>query len=199
MKNYKILCIALMTSFTFSGCFGDKKTVIGQETGSDDLENKNFKGNAFSFAKLSENLCGYIDMNTVQKQFAVSGATDAQEDPKRRYTGKYCDFFLTFDNTPSKYSRGNLTVVEDISEDEADWQEQWEWRKKSLKSAEYVSGLGKAAIWIGKQRKLEVKMDGYTLFLVVPPTYTINDKNAKQHDYKNSAIAILKNSKFFKN
>ena len=197
MKSIHLFLSIVLMLVTYSSCVGDRKTVIGQEFDTDTFENKDFKGNALNFSELPEDLCGYLDNAQIQQAYKSANVTDVKPDTKRRFLGKNCGFTIFFDGTMEKYSRGFLSVVEDPADVEAEWKEQWEFRKKSLKSAEYIPKLGKAAIWIGKQRKLEVKMDGYSIFLEVPPTYSINDKNAEQHDYKTSAIKILSSSKFF--
>lgn len=192
MKILKQSLLLFLVVQTLVSCFGDKKSAVGQDFNTDDFVNKKFKGNKLSFNSLQDDLCGYIDTSIIMKEMKAAEVTEVIIDAnKNRFIGKNCNFSVIFDNTPSKYSRGFLTVVENVEENETDWKEGWEFRKKSLKSAEYIPNLGKAAIWIGKQRKLEVKMDGYTITFNIPITYD------KSFDYKSSAINIIKRSKFF--
>ena len=154
LKYALLLSVILLTS-----CFGDKKTIVGEELGTAFTENKSFSGNRYSFSDLPENLGEIISMNEVKLQYADAHVTEAKEDEVRRYSGKYCDFMILFDSSmATTFSRGFLSVVKDF-EDDSDWKEQWQSKLTSLKSAESVANLGKAAIWIGKQRKLEVKID----------------------------------------
>ena len=192
LKYILILSITLLSS-----CFGDKTTIAGEELGTELTENKSFSGNNYSFKDLPENLCVFISMDEVKQQYTGANVIAAKVDQVRRYSGKYCDFMILFDpSMATTYSKGFLSVVKDF-EGDSNWQEQWQFKSKSLKSAEFVPNLGKAALWIGKQRKLEVKMDGYTIVLEVPVINGINDPNARQHDYKSTAVSIIKNSKFF--
>lgn len=161
------------------------------ETGTDDFTNKDFKGNVYSFTELSDDLCQYLNTNDILKAYEKDGVNEVKIDPTKRFMGKNCDFTLLY-NDPSKYSRGMISVVQDQGEDESLWEEKWESRKKIYKSASYVFGLGKAAIWIEKQRKLEIKMDGYTIYFTTPATYD------KSFDYKTTAVNSVKNAQFFK-
>ncbi|NRB83849.1 MAG: hypothetical protein HRU49_08755 [Winogradskyella sp.] len=194
----KYLKYALLLSTTIlSSCFGDKTTIVGEELGTELTENKSFSGNKYSFKELPENLCTIISMDEVKQQYIDANVNEVKVDQVRRFSGKYCDFMILFDpSMATAYSKGFLSVVKDF-EGDSNWQEQWQFKLKSLKSAESVPNLGKAALWIGKQRKLEVKMDGYTIVLTVPAINGVNDPNARQYDYKSTAVSIIKNSKFF--
>ncbi|GAB5564712.1 MAG: hypothetical protein Wins2KO_17750 [Winogradskyella sp.] len=195
MKHLKYTLV--FVSILLASCFGDKNTIVGEELGTELAENKSFSGNKYSFNDLPDNLGDLISMEEVKRQYKGANVTEAKVDQVRRFGGKYCDFNILFDpSMASSYSKGFLSVVEDFQGD-SNWQEQWQFKLTSLKSAESISNLGKAAIWIGKKRKLEVKMDGYTILLEVPAINGINDPDAKQHDYKSTAINIIKNSKFF--
>ena len=194
MKELKIVGLSALLSILLVSCFGDKTTVVGQEFDTDDFENKNFSGNRFNFQDLPEDMCEYLNSDVILKQYANEGATEIKFDDKGRFMGKNCNFLIILNNTPSNYSLGFLSIIENLGEEETNWKEGWEFQKKMKKSTAYVSGLGKAAIWYGKQRKLDIKMEGYTIALTVPALYDKDQPN-KEYDYKAFAIAIAKNSK----
>ncbi len=193
MKQVKIVIISLLT-IVFVSCFGDKKTAIGETFDTDDFENKNFTGNTIDFKDLPENLCSYVNTNTVLEAYKTYGVTKVTFDNKRRFMGKYCNFGIIFDNTPSKYSLGFLSIIETPETPDTNWKETWEFKKKMKQSAQYVSGLGQAAIWYGKQHKLEIKMEGYTMALTVPAVFSNTNEAPLIDDYKKIAIAIAKNT-----
>lgn len=194
MKNLKTVALSALMAILLVSCLGDKKTAIGQDFDTDDFENKNFTGNKVNFEDLPEDMCGYLDTDVILNQYADEGATSIKYDDKRRFMGKNCNFSIILNNTPSNFSIGFLSIIENLGEEETNWKDTWEFQKKMKKSTAYVSDLGKAAIWYGKQRKLDIKMEGYTIALTVPALYDKEQPN-KHYDYKKFAIAIAKNSK----
>lgn len=193
MKKLKRVLLSATVAIMLVSCFGDKKTAIGQDFDTDDFENKNFTGNKFNFKDLPEDMCAYLNTDIILSQYAGEGATQVKFDNKRRFMGKYCNFGVILNNIPSNYSLGFLSIVENQGEEETNWKEALEFQKKMKKSTSYVSGLGKAAIWYEKQRKLDIKMDGYTIALTVPALYNKDQPN-KEYDYKTIAITIAKSS-----
>lgn len=196
MKFIKKIVFVICLLQLFSSCFGDKKTAVGKDFNSDDFENKNFSGNKYNFKDFPEDMCSYLDTNAILKAYKENNITEVKIDNKRRFMGKNCNFGIVLNNKPSDYSLGIFSIIENIAETETNWKESWAFRGSMKKSASYVPNLGKAAIWYEKQRKLEIKMDGYTIALTVPALYDKKHPN-KEYDYKTKAIHIITNSKLF--
>jgi len=65
------------------------------------------------------------------------------------------------------------------------------------KSSEYISGLGKTAIWNDRKRELYVKMEGYMITITVPGSTFKEEEVAKKRNYKNIALKIAKSTNLF--
>lgn len=178
-------------SIVFVSCLGDQKTVVGQDFGDTNFVNDNFKGNKKNFSELPDNLCEFLDESTIIKGY--DNATSVTFNDKNRFMSKNCQFSITYFNDPSQFIVGSMFIVDDSAE-EAEWKESWEFRKKRFKSAEYVKNLGRAAIWNAKQRKLEIKMKGYTISITVPPKMIEKNKIDNDADVKAVAVSIAKST-----
>jgi hypothetical protein len=175
-------------------CFGDQKTVIGQEFEDTDFINDNFKGNKKDFSELPKDLCVFLDEAPILK--AYDNATSVSFGGSDSFMNKNCQFSVTFFNDASQFIRGSIFIVDDSAEED-NWQESWEFKKKRYKSAAYVTDLGRAAVWYGKQRKLEIKMKDYQVSITVPPKMIEKNKIDNETDVKAAAIAIAKSMNLF--
>lgn len=193
MKHIKKSLALVLISTLLVSCFGDQKTIIGQEFGDTDFVNTNFKGNKKDFSDLPKDLCGFLDEATILK--AYENATSVTFNGKNSFMNKNCQFAVTFFNDNTQFIKGSIFIVEDNEGD--NWQENWEFKKKRFKSASYVKNLGMAAIWNGKQRKLEIKMKDYQVSITVPPKMTAKNKLDNDTDVKDIAIAIANSTNLF--
>lgn len=175
-------------------CLGDQKTVVGQEFGDTNFVNDSFKENKIDFSKLPKDLCGLLNKDSILK--AYDNATSVSFGGSNSFMNKNCQFSVTFFNDASQFIKASVFIVDDSAEED-NWQESWEFRKKRIKSAEYVKGLGRAAIWYGKQRKLEIKMKDYQVSITVPPKMTAKNQIDNNADVKDVAIAIAKSTNLF--
>ena len=194
MKELKILSLSALLSILLVSCIGDQKTVVGQEFGDTTFINDNFQGNKKDFSELPNNLCEFLNENVILKTY--DNATSVTFDDKSPFMNKNCQFAVIYFNDNSQFIKGSLFVTE--IEDESDgWKEIWELKKKRFESAEYVKNIGLAAVWNGKQRKLEIKMKGYDVLITVPPKMTAKNQIDNKSNVKNVAIAIAKNTGLF--
>lgn len=185
-----VLCIAIL----FTSCLGDQKTIVGQEFGDTDFVNENFKGNKKNFSDLPKDLCEFLDEASIVKGY--DNATSVTFNGKNSFMNKNCQFAVTFFNDTSQFIKGSIFINENTSEND-NWKESWEMKKKRFNSAEYVKNLGMAAIWNGKQKKLEIKMKGYDVMITVPPKMTDKNQIDNKTDVKHIAIAIAKSTNLF--
>ncbi|MGB3607761.1 hypothetical protein [Psychroserpens sp.] len=194
MKTLKNSIWALVAALMLLSCMGDQKTIVGQEYGDTDFVNEDFTANKKSFEDLPKDLCGFLNEDSILK--AYENATSVTFNGKNSFMSKNCQFSVTFFNDSSQFIQGSIFIIDDSAEEET-WQETWEFKKKRYKTAEYVKNLGRAAIWIGKQRKLEIKMKGYSVAITVPPKMIAKSKLDNGADVKNIAIAIAESTNLF--
>jgi hypothetical protein len=175
-------------------CLGDQKTVVGQEFGDTNFVNDNFQGNKKDFSELPKDLCVFLNKDSILKAYV--NATSVTFNGENAFMSKNCQFSVTFFNDPSQFVKGSIFIVDDSAE-EANWQESWEFKKKRFKTAEFVKNLGRAAVWYGKQRKLEIKMKDYQVSITVPPQVIAKNKTDNDANVKDAAIAIAKSTNLF--
>ncbi|MFK7749977.1 MAG: hypothetical protein AB8B65_16405 [Kordia sp.] len=195
MKNIQRIAITTAISFLLMACFGDKKTLIGQELGDTNFVNTNFAGNKVAFSALPKNMCSYIKEAKIKELYP-----DAKKilfDEGKTFASKNCRFLVYMSDAKFDYLSGTIFAAEDKLAEGEDWKQTWELKKKVSKSSEYISGFGKAAIWIGKKRELLIKMDGYIITINVPGSPFKEEELAKKRDYKNIGIEIAKSTGLF--
>jgi hypothetical protein len=195
MKTIKSIAIISVVSFLFTACFGDKNTVIGQELGDTNFVNKSFAGNKKEFASLPKNMCEFIQETTVKELYP--DATKVLFDDGQTFMTKSCRFLVYTSDNEYDYLSGTIFAVEDQIAPGEDWKESWELKKKMSKTSEFISSLGKAAVWIGKKRELSIKMEGYIITINVPGSPFKKEEIAKKRDYKSIAIKIAQSTNLF--
>jgi hypothetical protein len=195
MKNLQRIAITTAISFLLIACFGDKKTVIGQELGDTNFVNASFAGNKVAFSALPKNMCSYINKSKIKEFYPDS--KKILFDEGKTFQTKSCRFLVYTEDGEYDYLSGAIFAVKDQLAEGEDWKQTWELKKKISKSSEYISGLGKTAIWIGKKRELLIKMEGYTITITVPGSPFKKEELDKKRDYKNIGIEIAKSTGLF--
>jgi len=195
MKTIQRIAALMVFSFLFTACFGDKNTVIGQDLGDTNFVNKNFTGNKKDFAALPKNMCEFISEGKVKELYPDAGKILFDEG--KTFMTKSCRFLVYVGDSEYDYLSGTIFAIEDKIAEGEDWKEIWELKKKMSKSSAFVSGLGQAAVWIGKKRELSVKMDGYIIKINVPGSPFNKEEIAKARDYKSIAIELAKSTGLF--
>ncbi|WP_430409788.1 hypothetical protein [Kordia sp.] len=195
MKTVKLIATFTFISFILTGCFGDKDTIIGKELGDTSFINKNFSGNKIAFAALPKNMCSYINEAKIKELYP--DATKILFDDGKTFQTKSCRFLVYNSEEEYNYLSGAIFAVEDQLAEGENWKETWELKKKVSKSSEFVSGLGKTAIWVGKKRELFIKMDGYMITITVPGSTFKEEEVAKNRDYKSIALKIANSTGLF--
>jgi len=195
MKKLKLIAISIFISLAITGCFGDKKTVVGQEFGDYSFINEKFAGNKIAFSELPKNLCSFINENKLRELYP--SASKILFDDGKTFQSKSCRFLIYMGEQEYDYLGGTIFAQEDVLAEGEDWRETWELKKKASKSAEYILGLGKTAIWIERKRELIVKMDNYSITITVPGSAFKEEEVAKKRNYKNIALEIAKSTNLF--
>lgn len=194
-----------LLAFFFSACgYGDKKMIITEDFGDTSFVNKNFAGNKKEFNNI-DNICDLIPVSQVADLYKVEESQVLIARNPQGGTQTSCRFLISFSEQKFDNITGIIAVTREVSESEdlgeiakaaghgTDWVEAWELKKKMSKSAEYISDMGKAAIWFGSKRNLLVKLDGYNLSLTVPGSDFHEKEKTMNRDYKSIALAIAKN------
>ncbi|MGC1472126.1 MAG: hypothetical protein WA775_06010 [Psychroserpens sp.] len=194
MKILKISFWALVAALMLLSCMGDQKTVVGQEYGDTDFVNEDFTANKMNFEDLPKDLCEFLNEQDILKGY--DNATSVTFDGKNSFMNKNCQFAVIYFNDKSQFIKGSIFITETTVESE-NWIETWEFKKKRFNSAEYVDNLGMAAIWNGKQRKLEIKMKGYIVAITVPPKMIAKSEVDNESSVKDAAVAIAESTNLF--
>ncbi|WP_298425168.1 hypothetical protein [uncultured Kordia sp.] len=195
MKTIKLIALILSISFSLTGCFGDKNIAVGTELGDTNFVNTNFIKNKIEFSALPKNLCTYINNDKVKELYP--DASKILTDDGKTFMSKSCRFLVYIGDGDFNYLTGTIFASEDQLAEGEKWEETWELKKKMSKSSEYVSNLGKAAIWKAKKRELSIKMDGYSVVITAPGSVFKEEEVAKNRDYKKIAIAIAESTNLF--
>jgi hypothetical protein len=210
----KQLFLALISILLLQSCFGDKKPVNIQELGDTSFVNKNFKGNLINYAE-GMSACAQLSASAVADLYGASAEEIHIEDPTKsdRYqkgTPPVCGLYLKSGDNDFEWLRGSIALQADVAKEEQmsevaeavgrteNWEEAWSLKKSMSKSAEWVDGLGLAALWFDQKNQLEIKFEGYTL--VVNPLKNIANKKevAANRDYKKVAIGMAKAAGYIK-
>lgn len=211
MKNIKIITSLFFTVLIISGCFGDKKSAIGQSFEDTSFVNKNYTKNKVNYTK-GMSACTKLSTNALAKLYDVTETNVVIEDPTKsdRYKKPIsgCMLYIKTGNSDYEWLRGSIEIKREIKQGEqmydiakatgytADWVEAWNLKKTISKSSEWVPNIGKAALWNSKKNMLEIKFIGYTL--VVKPLKNILNKEeiSKNRNYKKVAISIARDAGF---
>lgn len=203
------LLIFGLSTLLLTGCFGDKRTVNVKEIGDTSFVNKSFKGNLINYAD-GMPACDKLNESTLASIYNVAAdliiIDSPQKNPQRQSSNSspVCSFYVKSGGSDFEWLRGSISVNREIGKDEMmgeiaeaagggeNWKEAWALKKSISKSAEWVDGMGQAALWYPAHARLEIKFDGYILS-VFPPKNKLNQaEQAKNRDYKKAAIQMAK-------
>ena len=205
-----MILIVIITGFTTS-CIGDRKTIIGEDLNDTSFVNKDFKGNAINYEE-QMSACEQLSPSVMADLYKVSLDDIIITDPTKsnRYVNPKPSCLIHVKMSDQKFDHltGGITVYREIKADEymgdiaeatgagENWEEAWALKKSMRKSTEWLKGIGQAALWTGKQRKLEVKFEGYTLEVIAPGAAFNTDEQARKRDYKSIALNMAKAAGF---
>ena len=182
------LVVLLLTS-----CIGDKKSIIGADTSDDSFVNKNFDGNLINY-DVNMSACSNFSEADLAKHYDVPNDAiiirDSTVDERLEAYSPTCKFTVMFGEGKG-YLLGSISVY---SEDQKNnhWEETWALKKAASRSAEWVKGVGRAALWKPGNRILTIKFEGYSLVISVPGID--RDSNKKNVRYKKIALAMAKSA-----
>lgn len=209
--TYTLLSLVLL--LTTVSCMGDRKTLVGQDLGDTSFVNKKFKGNLIDFSE-GMSACDQITAGEIASLYGFS-AEDVviNDNTKMNFKNEgspSCMFYIKSGESDFEWLRGSLHVQREVNKDEfmgdvaeavgsgENWQEAWSLRKSMYKSSEWVPNLGLAAIWNENKTTLEIKFEGYTLF-VNPIKNSLNKEEVAQNrDYKAMALGLAEAAGYIK-
>lgn len=211
MKTIKttllIVCLTLLSS-----CFGDKKSIVGSDIGNTSFVNKNFKGNLISFKEVKD-VCSLLKPDKIASLYGVSKeaiVTVGQGASVQNQNTKTCMLRVGLDDSDWNFLTGMVSLYKEISASEdaggiseavgqgSNWEEAWSLKKEMSKSAKWISNTGKAALYTAAKRKLEIKLEGYTLEIVAPGAPFNKEEQAKNRDFEKITLQIAKDLGFNK-
>lgn len=173
----------------FSACFGDKKSAIGTDFKDNSFMNKNFKGNQIEFAKITTP-CNYVSKEELAKLYNVS--SDKVVLIGGNQSSKGCSIRVKITDDKFGYITGGVRFYEELNNtsEGVNWIESWQVQKGISKSAEWISNLGKAAMYKSKKRELFIKLDNYTISITAPGSAFNEIEKSKKRDYKKIALTM---------
>ncbi|MEM6514716.1 MAG: hypothetical protein AAF688_00920 [Bacteroidota bacterium] len=214
MNTIRTTIGAVLLSVVLTACLGDRKMVNVSEMDDTSFVNKSFKGNLIDYNK-DMSACDKLSETDIASLYNVSEDAIVKQDVSKSdqrvpNSPPSCQFFIKDGDNDFLWLRGSMNVQREIGKDEMmgeiaeatgsgeDWEEAWAMQKSMSKSAEWIDGLGMAALWIEAKTELRIKFEGYTLY-VFPIKNKLNEAEvARKRDYKSMAIGMARNAGFIK-
>ncbi len=193
MKN--LFLFGLIT-LLLSSCFGDKKSAIGTTFNDSSFVNKSFSGNKINFMDISSP-CNYTSKEALAKLYNTS------EDKVVLIGGnaqsKTCTIRIQLSEEEFDYITGAIHFFEEANKrsDGTTWEDDWQLQKGMSRSAQWISNMGKAAMYKNAKRELLVKFDEYTMSVIAPGSAFNKTEKALDRDYEKIAVAMAKNTPLF--
>ena len=193
MKN--LFLLGLMT-LLLSSCFGDKKSAIGTTFNDTSIVNKSFSGNKINFANINSP-CNYTSKKTLAKLYNTSEKRvlliggNAQS--------KTCTIRIQLSEEEFDYVTGSIHFFEEANKrsDGTTWEDDWQLQQGMSRSAQWVSNMGKGAMYKNAKRELLVKFDEYTMSVIAPGSAFNKTEKALDRDYEKIAVTMAKNTPLF--
>jgi hypothetical protein len=178
-----LLLLGLLTACSH----GDKASAIGATfDGEEDFVNASFSGNKINPDQAADK-CALLSADVLADMVGIS-ADKISANPNPATGG--CGYIVMYDEDRD-YSTAGFGLLQEVTGDEADWKDNWSVEKSISKTAEWVPGLGMAAMWKPRNRELKVKYDGYTLQVNAPA-----GPGKDESETKDWAIAMVKKAGF---
>ena len=196
--KYIILFFSIPLLFACDNPVGDKKSAINSidEIGNTSFVNKKFKGNSIDYNP-SLNPCQMLGKEALAKLYNVG--TEEIQVIEGNVNNQTCTYRVLLGGGEFNFLTGALVIRPDTpNNDMGTWEEQWSIQKATSKSSEYLSNMGKAALWKDNKRILMIKFDGYTLEVNAPGSAINEDEKKKNRNYKSIAIGMAKTAGFIK-
>jgi hypothetical protein len=191
----QVFLLALIT-ILFGSCFGDKKSAISTTLSDDSFVNKNFKGNRLEYADISSP-CQYISKEALAKYYGTSN--DKVLLMGGNSSSKTCTIRIQLSDQEFDYLTGSIHFYEEANKrpDGSTWEDDWQLQKEISKRSEWISNVGKAAMYKEPKRELLIKYDGYTMSVIAPGSAVNQIEKSKNRDYKKIAISMAQNTPLF--
>ena len=207
MKTKKLIIISIITIFLTS-CLGDKKSIdIEEANDTTSFVNKDFKGNLIDYDD-NMSACSNMSKADLAKLYDVTAEEifwmDSASNERMTSNSPTCNFRVMLGENEFNYLIGGITVNREIKKDEMmgeiaeaagggeNWKEAWALQKSISKSAEWIEGVGLAAMWKPKRRELLIKFEGYSVYVMAPGAAFNQEEKARNRDYKKIALEMAK-------
>ncbi len=215
MKNHiTLICVGILAMTLLSSCIGDRKSIIGADFGDTSFVNTSFKANEIDYTE-GMSACDQLSAATLADLYGVSEDMVIISDPTKmanatQVGGPSCMVHVKLSERKGDHLTGTISIAKEVGKDEymgeiaeatgggENWEEAWAMKKAMRESTEWLEDMGKAALWTGKKRMLEIKLDGYTLSIMAPGAPFNQEETARNRDYKKIAVAMAKSSGFIK-
>jgi hypothetical protein len=211
MKTIKVLSI-VMVSLLITACVGDKKSIdIEEANDTTSFVNKDFKGNLIDYYE-NMSACDRMSKADLAKLYDVTAEEiiwmDSASNERMTSNSPTCNFRVMLGENEFNYLIGGITVNREIKKDEMmgeiaeaagggeNWKEAWALQKSISKSAEWIKGVGQAAMWKPNKRELIIKFDGYSVYVMAPGAAFNQEEKARNRDYKTIALEMAKKAGF---
>lgn len=112
---------------------------------------------------------------------------------------KACTIRIQLSDQEFDYITGTIKFYKEANKrsDGTKWEEDWQLQKGISKSAQWISNMGKAAMYKNVKRELLVKFDEYTMSVVAPGSAFKKKEKELERDYEKIAIAMAKSTPLF--
>lgn len=186
----------ILIAILFGSCFGDKKSAIGTTFSDDSFVNKNFKGNKLGFVEINSP-CDYVSQERLAKHYGTS--TDKVSLIEGNTSLKTCTIRIQLSDQEFDYLTGTIHFYEEPNKrsDVTTWEVDWQLQKGISKSSQWISNLGKGALYKEAKRELLIKFDGYTMSVIAPGSSFNRTEKAQNRDYQKIAIDMAQNTPLF--
>lgn len=193
MKNYLMSGLIILL---FSSCFGDKKSAIETNFNDSSFVNKNFSGNKLQFSEITS-VCSYTSKEALAELYNTSA--DKVILIRGNESLKTCTIRIQLSEQEFDYITGAIHFFEEADKrsDGTTWEDDWQLQKGISKSSQWISNMGKGAMYKEAKRELLVKFDAYAMSIIAPGSgFNKTEKNLNR-DYKKIAITMAQNTPLF--
>ncbi|MEM9932542.1 MAG: hypothetical protein AAF824_02975, partial [Bacteroidota bacterium] len=186
------------------------KSIIGADLGDTSFVNTSFKANEVDYTE-GMSACDQLSAATLADLYGVSEDMVLISDPTKMENSRFvggpsCMIHIKLSDIKGDHLTGTISLAREVGKEEfmgeiaeatgggENWEEAWALKKAMYESAEWMEGMGLAALWTGNKRMLEIKFKGYTLSMIAPGAAFNQEENSRNRDYQKIAVALAKSA-----